>query len=241
MADSRLIYNPTNYLTQTPVSVWNGNSTEQNRGNNTWDFATDGAPIPDGGTYTANKYQWMHSSYEKTITVGTAVLGIDDRTRDYNNVQYKVSLNAGTYKLIFEAIDPTGTWDSDRLTRYSSSTGYYGTPEYALYSAIGTVLSPVQFDKTQYQGDTFVHQETTFTLADDRTIGLFFRGMGHADSSINGFMPRFMIVPTDTTAKGFDITYDSISYAGNSCWIGLYHSLKIYDGTNWQNATAHEF
>ena len=226
MADCKVNYSPTNYLTQEPVTVWNGQSSEQYTGNNTWSFATTGAPIPDGGTYSADKFQWLHSSYEKTITVGTAVLGIDDRIIDFNNVQYKFDLTAGTYKLIFEAIDPTGTWYSDRLTRYPSSSGYYGTPQYALRSSSGAVLNTVNFDRTKYQGQTFIHEEHEFTLATDRTIGLYFRGMGHADSTINGFMPRFMIVPTNTTAKKFDVTSNNVNYSGYSCWSGLYHSLR---------------
>lgn len=226
MADCKVNYSPTNYLTQEPVSVWNGQTSEQYSGNITWSFAATGAPIPDGGTYTANKFQWLHSSYEKTITVAAGVLGIDDRSRDFNNVQYKFDLTAGTYKLIFEAIDPTGTWNSDRLSRYSSSSGYYGTPDFGLYTSSGSVMSPISFDKTKYQGKTFIHEEYEFTLSSDRRVGLWFRGMGHADSTINGFMPRFMIVPTNTIAKKFDVTSDNVTYSGYSCWSGLYHSLR---------------
>ncbi len=226
MADCKVNYSPTNYLTQEPVTIWNGHSSDQYVGNIIWSFATTGAPIPDGGTYTADKFQWLHSSYEKTVTVGTAVLGIDDRSRDFNNVQYKFDLTAGTYKLIFEAIDPSGTWNSDRLARYSSSSGYYGTPDFGIYTSSGAVITPISFDKTKYQGKTFIHEEYEFTMSSDRKVGLWFRGMGHADSTINGFMPRFMIVPTDTKTKKFDVTSNNVNYSGYSCWSGLYHSLR---------------
>lgn len=227
-----------NYLKQSAVSISNGQpSGSEYAGTISYSFARTGPSIPSGASYSANREQWLGSAYSKTITVSGNVLGIDDRQIGYDTCQYRFRLDAGSYKLIMEAFDHSGQWLSDRLTKYTSSASYRGTPVIALVKPNGQTLLSEQFDRSLYQGDNFVHLEYSFTITEPMEIGLFFDGMGH-NISTEEFMPRFMVVDSDTVAQPFSITYATRVYEGVSCWDAPHAILPVRVSSGGQVTTV---
>ena len=225
-----------NYLKQAPVTLPNGQTPgTQYAGDISYRFATYGPSIPSG-TFVADEQQWLQSSYSKIITIGSNRMGVDDRAVSYDNCQYKCSLGAGSYKLIMEAFDHSGQWLSDQLSQYPSSDNWRGVPKIAILDSNNNTIVEEDFDRTLYQGSNYIHLEFPFTLSESKEVGLFFRGMGHRISS-EEFLPRFMIVDSDTIAEEFSATYGSITYQGVSCWKPFECTIPIIISSGNQSQT----
>lgn len=207
-----------NKLKQEPITIPNGQpSGSQYEGTISYSYMVSGPSIPGGGEFSSEHEQWLTSTYSKIITSGSNRMGIDDRTMSYNTCQFRFRLSAGSYKLILEAFDHSGQWLSDKLSEYPSSNGWRGTPIIVLLTPESEVIIEEEFDKSLYQGDTFIHLEYPFTISESMEVGLFFKGMGHNIAS-EEFVPRFMVVPPDTVAEPFIVTVGSRTYEGVSCW-----------------------
>ena len=136
-----------------------------------------------------------------------------------------------------EAFDHSGQWLSDKLSQYPPSSGWRGTPVIALLKPDSQVILQSQFDRTLYQGDTFVHLEYPFTLAEDMEVGLFFQGLGHNIAS-EEFIPRFMVVDADTVAEPFSVTVSGNTYEGVSCWDTPHAILPVTVSCGGQTTTV---
>lgn len=207
-----------NKLKQEPISISNGQPEgTQYAGTVSYGYAVSGPSIPSGEAFVSAHEQWLVSTYSKIIQISSKRMGVDDRPMTYDNCQYRFRLSAGSYKLVMEAIDHSGQWLSDRLSRYAQKDDWRGTPIIALLSPDSEVVIEEEFDRSLYQGDTFIHIEYPFTITENMEIGLWFRGIGHNISS-EEFIPRFMVVPPDTVAEPFSVTVGTRTYEGVSCW-----------------------
>lgn len=227
-----------NYLRQEPVTVDNGQPAgTQYAGTVSYNYAVSGPAIPSGGAFVPAHEQWMVSSYSKIITIGSNRMGVDDRAVSYSNCQYRFRLSAGSYKLVMEAIDHSGQWLSDKLSHYPSASNWRGTPVIALLKPDSQVVLQSEFDRTLYQGDTFIHIEYPFTVTGDIELGLFFQGLGHNISS-EEFIPRFMVVDSDTVAEPFSVTVSTRTYEGVSCWDTPHAILPVTVSCGGQTTTV---
>lgn len=225
-----------NKLKQEPIAIPNGQPEgTQYAGTVSYAYAVSGPSIPGGGTFVSAHEQWLVSTYSKIIQISSKRMGVDDRPMTYDNCQYRFRLSAGSYKLVMEAIDHSGQWLSDRLSRYAQADDWRGTPIIALLSPDSEVVIEEEFDRSLYQGDTFIHIEYPFTITENIEIGLWFRGIGH-DISSEEFIPRFMVVPPDTVAEPFSVTVGSRTYEGVSCWEPYKLTLPILISSGTQSA-----
>lgn len=225
-----------NMMKQEPVTIHNGQAAgSQYEGTISYSYMTYGPAIPNGGDFVAAEQQWLHNSYSKIIQVGSKRMGVDDRVMSYSTCQYQISLAAGSYKLVMEAFDHSGQWLSDQLSEYPSSDGWRGTPVIALLTPESEVIIEEEFDRSLYQGDTYIHLEYPFTIEESMEVGLFFKGIGHNIAS-EEFVMRFMVVPPDTVAEAFTVTYGNREYSGVSCWEPYHLTLPILISSGTQSA-----
>ena len=110
-----------NYLdTRSAVTVSNGQPAGTQYAGTISCYPDDASPaIPPGTPATKDYQQWLTTSYSVTIHRGWTDYHVDDRPETYEYCQYKVTLEPGSYKFIFEAHDHAeGDWRSDYLTRW---------------------------------------------------------------------------------------------------------------------------
>ncbi len=192
------------WFKETNVTLGNGQSSGPFVGTSNWTVSNVGPFIPAGEA----EPQWLRSYYSATINSGGKYYGVDDRPEIYSSCQYKLTLGAGSYKLVFEAADYGADWQSDFLSRWSG----YGSPVIRLMKSDNTSVVRKVLDLSSYYGTTYVHEEYAFTLTETTDLGLYFLGLG------DRIFPRFMIVDSDTVAVPFSVTYLGVVFSGVTCW-----------------------
>ena len=155
--------------------------------------------------------QWC--TMECTVHVsapGQVRLGVDDRSPIYDHAQYKLSLPAGSYKFIFEGYSPGSylKWRAERLSRFSSSGGYYGNPFWALVDSNNNQLAYDTIEENTHMDTDWLHIEYPFTLSRETQLGVMCLSLL--------FKARFQIVKSDVVAEPFYNTQDNIS--GVTTW-----------------------
>ena len=213
-----------NYLAQTSVSLNNGHASGSYSGTASWTVSSGGPYIPEDEMSP----QWLVSAYSANISYGGRTYGIDDRSETYANSQYKLTLGAGSYKLIFEAVEYAGEWPSDCLSRWSG----YGSPVIKLMKSDDTQLLRRVINTAEYQDMTFVHEEYAFTLSESTDLGLYFLGMG------TRILPRFMIVDSSTVTEPFSVMYMGTVFSGNTCWEPYHAVLPLTVTAGGQTSTV---
>ena len=215
-----------NYLKQASVSVNNGYTSGPYVGNVDTTFNSDNLPyIPDN----TNSSQWLKTTCTMTVSApGQITVGVDDRPTIYNNTQYKLTLPAGSYKLIFEGLDQSTYWNTIRLSRFSHP--YYNNPIWTLLDDSNNKLVDVTLDRSQYYGTEWLHLEYPFTLTEETNVGLFFLGMD--------FKNRFMIVDSDVVAEPFEVEYYHYTITGDTCWQPYKITIPVTVSSGGQSQTV---
>ena len=200
-----------NYLdTRSAVTVSNGQPAGTQYAGTISCYPDDASPaIPPGTPATKDYQQWLTTSYSVTIHRGWTDYHVDDRPETYEYCQYKVTLEPGSYKFIFEAHDHAeGDWRSDYLTRW----GGMGTPVINCLTQNNVSLGRYEIIANEHQHDNFIHVEFPFTLTTTPSIGVYGLGMGWV------IKPRYYIVDGDVESEYFEISQYGTIYSGYTCW-----------------------
>ena len=164
-----------------------------------------GSPaIPASTPATSAYQQWLEITCSAKIQIAYTQYGVDDRPETYEYCQYKLSLEPGSYKFIFEAVSISDTWQSDYLSRWSGQ----GSPVVNCIMSDDTSLGRYVLVPADHAGERFIHVEFPFTLNESANIGIYALGMGWR------IYPRFQIVDGDVEAEYFE----NGDYSGYTAW-----------------------
>ena len=172
-------------------------------------------PVPEGPN-TYDQQRWTLQELVTEYQPGWGDLPVDSRTDTYANCQWFGMVPAGSYKLIFEAMNAY-IYDLKQFDRNNTTSG--DTIHYSLIDDSNNVLlridKPFTNDIPQDERPTFFRKVSTFTLNEDTNVGLLNKIAFMANS---GYALRFYIVPSDTEDTAFSISDYMTTFSGYSCW-----------------------
>lgn len=200
--------------------------------------------IPPGTPHTKEYQQWVRMIPGKLLTTWTD-FAIDERTNElyppqFQYAQWKISLPAGSYKLMCELC----TTDSSSFYNvYERTENHDRYATFDMIASDGTVIihkniasrnyspnSDIMFDRTGLTAPYFIHEEIPFTLSEETEIGF----VPKLYTYLNGEAYfRFYITDTSVVAQPFN----DGTYSGVTAWEPYRHKIPVIISSGDQSTT----